>query len=118
MQVVRHAENVLSSQSTGKSVILAVFSGAGIFWSTTLHMLSVQVVYAKGPVSGIPDTWENRRDMFTEIDTLQEGWTVELRARGGGSTGAVDAVFYDPAGTHVGAFAAARRKALQASRAP
>lgn len=77
----------------------------------------LQVLYAKGPVSGIPDTWENRRDMFSEIDRLQEGWTVELRTRGGGATGAVDAVFYDPDGTLVGAFAAARRKALQASRA-
>ena len=80
-------------------------------------MLSVQVVYAKGPVSGIPDTWENRRNMFAELDKLQEGWNVELRARGGASTGAVDAVFYDPEGTRVGAFAAARRQALQAGRA-
>lgn len=76
----------------------------------------MQVLYAKGPVSGIPDTWENRRDMFAEIDKLQEGWTVELRARGGTATGAVDAVFYDPEGKVVGAFAAARRMALQASK--
>lgn len=77
----------------------------------------MQVLYTKGPVSGIPDTWENRRDMFVEIDKLQEGWTVELRARGGTATGPIDAVFYDPKGTRVGAFSAARRKALQASKA-
>ena len=74
----------------------------------------MQVVYARGAISGIPDTWENRREMFREIDGLQAGWTVELRSRGSGST--VDAVFYSPGGDSVGAFAAARREALQASK--
>lgn len=72
------------------------------------------MAYAKGPIRGIPDKWENRREMFCEIDRLQGGWTVELRARGDGDT--VDAVFYDPAGAKVGAYAAARRQALQASK--
>jgi hypothetical protein len=52
--------------------------------------------------------------MFKEIDALQAGWTVELRQRIGAST--VDAVFFSPDGEIVGNFAAARRKALQASK--
>jgi hypothetical protein len=77
-----------------------------------------QVVYARGSISGIPDQWENRRDMFLELDRLQPGWTVELRARGGSTGGvAVDAIFYDPCGEKVGVFAAARRCALQAKKA-
>ena len=52
--------------------------------------------------------------MFLELDSLQEGWEVELRARGDGDT--VDAIFFDPAGLKVGSYAAARRQALQASK--
>lgn len=77
----------------------------------------VQVVFERGPIRAIPEQWANRRSMFEELDTLQPGWTVELRARGSAAAGAVDAVFFDPAGDHVGAFAAARRKALQAGKA-
>lgn len=77
----------------------------------------MQVVYERGDIASIPDQWENRRSMFEELDALQPGWTVELRARGSAATGAVDAVFFDPAGERVGAFASARRKALQSSKA-
>jgi hypothetical protein len=72
------------------------------------------MVYEQGAISNIPDKWENRREMFKEIDALQAGWTVELRQRIGAST--VDAVFFSPDGEIVGNFAAARRKALQASK--
>lgn len=77
----------------------------------------MQVVYARGAIGDIPEQWANRRTMFEELEALQPGWTVELRARGSVATGAVDAVFFDPAGERVGAFAAARRKALQAGKA-
>jgi hypothetical protein len=73
-----------------------------------------QVVHARAPIASIPDQWENRREMFRELDGLQSGWTVELRARGGGNL--VDAVFYNPDAKRIGAFAAARRLALKASR--
>jgi Methyl-CpG binding domain len=79
---------------------------------------AMQVVQPRGPIAKLPDQWENRREMFREIDRLQRGWTVELRSRGTGSAGGtIDAVFYDPEGEEVGAFAAARRRALAASKA-
>lgn len=72
------------------------------------------VVYPKGPVAGLPEEHASRRERFAELDALQPGWQVELRCKGEG--GSVDAVFYSPAGQRVGAFAMARRQALQASK--
>ncbi|KAG2493699.1 hypothetical protein HYH03_008213 [Edaphochlamys debaryana] len=71
------------------------------------------VVYARGPVSALPEEHASRRERFAELDTLQPGWTVELRSRGD----TVDAVFFHPSGERVGAFANARRMALAASKA-
>jgi ribosome maturation protein SDO1 len=81
--------------------------------------------YPRGPIAGLPPSFGGaRRALFDELDGLQPGWTVELVLRGvgggsgsGGDAGAVDAVFYSPAGERVGAFAAARRAALKASKA-
>lgn len=42
----------------------------------------------------------------------QPGWSVELRTKGD----TVEAVFFHPSGESVGAFANARRMALQASK--
>jgi hypothetical protein len=67
------------------------------------------VVYARGPVAGLPDEFASRRERFEELDALQPGWQVELRERGG----SVDAVFFAPSGERAGPFAAARRAALQ-----
>lgn len=72
------------------------------------------VLYSRGPLAGLPEEHASRRERFAELDTLQPGWTVELRARGEGST--VEAVFFSPTGQRVGAFAGARRMALQASK--
>ncbi|GBF94191.1 hypothetical protein Rsub_07178, partial [Raphidocelis subcapitata] len=69
---------------------------------------SGRVVYARGPVSGLPEEFASRRERFEELDALQPGWQVELRERGD----SVDAVFYSPAGARAGPFAAARRAAL------
>jgi hypothetical protein len=55
------------------------------------------VVYARGPVAGLPEEHASRRERFAELDSLQPGWQVELRSRGAGGT--VDAVFFTPAGT-------------------
>ncbi|KAG2444446.1 hypothetical protein HXX76_001199 [Chlamydomonas incerta] len=71
------------------------------------------VVYARGPLSGLPEEHASRRERFAELDTLQPGWTVELRTKGD----TVEAVFFHPSGERVGAFANARRMALQASKA-
>ncbi|PSC73308.1 ribosome maturation SBDS [Micractinium conductrix] len=68
------------------------------------------VVYARGPVEGLPEEHASRRERFAELDTLQPGWTVELRSRGEGGT--IDAVFFSPEGECVGAYANARRRAL------
>ncbi|KAG1671280.1 hypothetical protein FOA52_010851 [Chlamydomonas sp. UWO 241] len=71
------------------------------------------VVYACGPVSGLPEEHASRKERFAELDTLQAGWQVELRAKGE----TVEAVFYSPAGKRVGAYATARRAALAAHKA-
>jgi hypothetical protein len=68
-----------------------------------------EVVYAAGPVEGIPEQFASRKERFAELDGLQPGWTVELRSRGE----TVDAVFFAPSGEKVGAYAQARRLALQ-----
>ncbi len=71
------------------------------------------MVYPRGPVGGLPEAHATRRERFSELDALQPGWQVELRARGE----AVEAVFYAPNGEKVGAFANARRMALAAHKA-
>ena len=67
------------------------------------------MVYARGPIEGLPEAFASRKERFAELDALQPGWLVELRERGD----TVDAVFFSPAGERAGAFAAARRAALQ-----
>jgi hypothetical protein len=79
------------------------------------HATSEEQVVYRGSVAGLPDEHASRRERFAELDTLQPGWTVELRIRGEGGT--VDAVFFSPSGERVGTFVVARRLALQASKA-
>jgi hypothetical protein len=67
------------------------------------------VVYAQGTIASIPEQFASRKERFAELDDLQLGWTVELRSRGE----TVDAVFFAPSGEKVGAYAQARRMALQ-----
>ena len=83
---------------------------------------AVPPLYPRGPIFSLPAelAGARRKDLFDALDGLQEGWTVELLSRGGGSgseAAVVDAVFYSPAGEKVGTFAAARRIALAASKA-
>jgi hypothetical protein len=63
-------------------------------------------------VAQLPDAHASRRERFAELDALQPGWEVELRAREGSST--VDAVFFSPEGDAFKSFADARRGALKA----
>ncbi|KAF6252326.1 SBDS protein C-terminal domain-containing protein [Scenedesmus sp. NREL 46B-D3] len=72
-----------------------------------------RVLYARGCVADLPEEYATRKERFAELDQLQSGWQVELSSRGE----TVDAVFYSPAGTKVGTFAAARRQALAAHKA-
>ena len=72
------------------------------------------VIYPRVPVSELPEKHASRKERFAELDTLQPGWTVELRSRG--EEAPVDAVFFSPSGDKVGAFAMARRMALQISK--
>ncbi|KAK9843963.1 hypothetical protein WJX81_000571 [Elliptochloris bilobata] len=74
-----------------------------------------EVLYAAGPIAELPERYAARRERFAELDTLQPGWSVELRGRRGGDD-AVDAFFVSPAGDSVGSFANARRAALAAHK--
>jgi ribosome maturation protein SDO1 len=74
------------------------------------------VVVSKRSIQDLPEKYESRRERFSEIDSLQSGWQVELRARSD-QANTLDAVFYDPDGSRTGTFAQARRQALQASKA-
>mmetsp|Transcript_12936 Transcript_12936/g.23002 ORF Transcript_12936/g.23002 Transcript_12936/m.23002 type:complete len:391 (-) Transcript_12936:258-1430(-) len=71
-------------------------------------LASAALLY-RGSVADIPEEHASRKERFAELDTLQPGWTLELRSKGD----TVDAVFFHPSGTKVGAYAAARRMALQ-----
>lgn len=71
-----------------------------------------KVVYPRGPIAQLPEEHASRRERFAELDNLQPGWSVELRTKGD----TVEAVFFHPSGESVGAFANARRMALQASK--
>jgi ribosome maturation protein SDO1 len=73
------------------------------------------VLYPRGPISGMPEEYAARRERFSEIDGLQEGWTVQLQTKGG-SAEVLDAVFWGPAGERIGSFAMARRRALAHSK--
>ena len=75
-------------------------------------------LYERGPISSLPEeiAGQRRKDLFSSLDALQRGWTVELSSRGQGDDAVVDAVFYSPEGEKVGTFAAARRIALAASK--
>lgn len=73
-----------------------------------------EVVYARGPIAGLPEAHASRKERFAELDNLQPGWEVELCSKGD----TVEAVFYAPgSGECVGAYANARRMALAASKA-
>jgi hypothetical protein len=75
---------------------------------------AAQLVYARGPIAALPDAHASRRERFAELDALQPGWAVELRARTGAGA-AVDAVFYPPGGgAALKSYAEARRAALKA----
>jgi hypothetical protein len=73
------------------------------------------VVYPRGPVAKLPEAHAARRERFSELEALQPGWSVELRARAGG--GSVDALFFSPDGELHKSFADARRRALAHSKA-
>lgn len=77
-----------------------------------------KVIYPRGPIAGVPEDMERisrRKKMFLELDELQQGWSVELVMKG--EEELVEAVFYAPDGTAVGAFNKARRLALSNSKA-
>jgi hypothetical protein len=69
-------------------------------------------LYPRGCIADLPEEFATRKERFAELDQLQPGWTVELRQKGE----TVEAVFYSPEDMAVGAFANARRQALQAHK--
>ena len=74
----------------------------------------VEVLYARGKIADLPESYASRRERFAPLDDIQDGWTVELRRRAGSSV--VDAVFFDPDGVGYKAFADARREALKSKK--
>ena len=70
-------------------------------------------VYQKGPIAALPDDFA-RKNMFLEIDTLEQGWQVELTQCDGSDV--IQATFHSPSGEAVGPYAKARRQALASSR--
>eukprot|EP01024_Parvocaulis_polyphysoides_P031959 TRINITY_DN28760_c0_g4_i1.p1 TRINITY_DN28760_c0_g4~~TRINITY_DN28760_c0_g4_i1.p1 ORF type:complete len:413 (-),score=63.97 TRINITY_DN28760_c0_g4_i1:301-1464(-) len=69
---------------------------------------SGKVIYPRGPIDQISEELSNRKQMFLELDSIEEGWQVELIQSGE----KVDAVFYSPNGEKAGAFVRARKQAL------
>jgi len=82
---------------------VAVEAGAG-----------VEVLYVRGKIKDLPESYASRRERFAPLDDIQDGWTVELRRKNGSSV--VDAVFFDPDGVGYKAFADARREALKSKK--
>lgn len=84
------------------------------------------VVVPRGPVADLPEEHAARRERFAELDRLQQGWTVELRAKPGANAGdvgedgraaPVDAIFFPPGGDEeVGSYALARQAAMRGGR--
>ncbi len=58
----------------------------------------LQVLYERGPIASIPDEQigPSRKARFVELDELQPGWTIEVKARPGG--GLADPTFFSPSG--------------------
>lgn len=54
------------------------------------------ILYPRGPISGLPEEFESRRERFAELDSLESGWTLELRKRKAASV--VEAIFFSPSG--------------------
>eukprot|EP01023_Acetabularia_acetabulum_P059313 TRINITY_DN7129_c1_g1_i1.p1 TRINITY_DN7129_c1_g1~~TRINITY_DN7129_c1_g1_i1.p1 ORF type:complete len:405 (-),score=66.86 TRINITY_DN7129_c1_g1_i1:540-1682(-) len=69
---------------------------------------SGQIIYPRGPIAQISDEISNRKQMFLELDSIEEGWLVELIQNGD----KIEAVFYSPTGEKAGAFVKARKQAL------
>lgn len=104
-----------SAQQDAADVADAAAAAAAVAASTTRREAGPmvgEVVYVRGSIARLPEAHASRRERFSELDTLQPGWQVELRTKGD----TVEAVFYSPSGQLVGSYAAARRMALQASK--
>jgi len=81
---------------------------------TASSSAATSVIFPRGSIASLPEEHASRRERFSELDTLQPGWTVELRQRPGASV--VEASFWSPDGTAFKSYADARRAALQASK--
>ena len=68
------------------------------------------VLVPRGFIRDLPEEHKARRERFQELDTIEEGWHVELRKKEGSSL--VDAVFFSPKNEIYKSYSEARRKAL------
>ena len=69
------------------------------------------VLFPRGFIKNLPEEHKSRRERFQELDTIEEGWHVELRKKEGSTI--VDAVFFSPQNELFKSYAEARRKALK-----
>lgn len=69
------------------------------------------VFFPRGFIKNLPEEHKSRRERFQELDTIEEGWHVELRKKEGSTI--VDAVFFSPQNELFKSYAEARRKALK-----
>ena len=114
-----HVSTSSSMRSIGRSGFVAAHSVADTLGSertATFHPGrkeedAYKVVYPRGSIAELTEEFASRRERFSELDKLESGWSVELRRRR--EDAPVDAVFYSPTGEKVGAFALARRMALE-----
>eukprot|EP00884_Botryococcus_braunii_P019195 jgi/Botrbrau1/595/Bobra.0010s0059.1 len=79
------------------------------------HGAPKKVMYPRGPIAGMPEEFAGRRERFLELDSLEKGWSVELRGRD--QAAVLEAVFFSPRDEEMASFADARRAALAARKA-
>jgi hypothetical protein len=68
------------------------------------------ILVPRGFIKDLPEEHKSRRERFQELDTIEEGWHVELRKKE--SSSIVEAVFFSPNNEAFKSYAEARRKAL------
>lgn len=68
------------------------------------------ILIPRGFIKDLPEEHKSRRERFKELDTIEEGWHVELRTKENSSI--VEAVFFSPNNEAFKSYAEARRKAL------
>ncbi|CAL6394717.1 unnamed protein product [Bathycoccus prasinos] len=84
--------------------------GAGAGGKAEMVVDEKFILVPRGFIRDLPEEHKSRRERFQELDTIEEGWHVELRKKENSSI--VEAVFFSPDNEAFKSYAEARRKAL------